>query len=194
MMTHARSSFLAVFAFAFTSVALAQTPCPSAPLSDHGTSVDGKPLLSPPAMASATIGSTSIMVHYSAPSVRCRKIFGGVVPYGQEWRTGANPATSFVTSGPLTIGALTIPAGSYTIFTLPAAPGTPWMFIVSTKTGEWGIPYPAGSDLGRTPMMGATLSSPQEVMSIGFEKTTGKSTQLHIKWETADEWVKIVAQ
>ena len=119
-----------------------------------------------------------------------RKIMGELVPYGQPWRTGANPATTLVTPVALKIGDLDVPAGTYTVFTLPES-ATTWKLIISKKTGEWGIPYPEGSDLGRTPMHVDSLSAPQENMSISFEKTHGATTQLHVKWETTDVWVKV---
>ncbi len=182
-------------ALAFTSVAAlgasAQMSSMDAPAKqDAGPA---KPLASPAAIAETTVDGAKITIHYNSPAMRGRTIMGGLVPYGQVWRTGANPATTLVTTGNLKIGSLTVPAGTYTLFTLPAAPGTPWQLIVSKKTGEWGIPYPAGNDLGRTPMHGATLPGPQESMTISFEKTTKHSTELHIKWETTDESVKIEA-
>ncbi|MGA7155878.1 MAG: DUF2911 domain-containing protein [Acidobacteriaceae bacterium] len=152
-----------------------------------------KPMLSPAAMTDVDLGGTHITIHYNSPRMRGRKIMGGLVPYGKPWRTGANPATSLVTTGDLKIGDLTVPAGSYTLFTLPEAPGTPWKLIVSKKTGEWGIPYPEGADFGRTPMREANLPAPQEDMSISFEHTKDHSTELHVKWDTTDEYVKIEA-
>jgi hypothetical protein len=143
-------------------------------------------------MAATTLGGQSIVIHYNTPSMRGRKIMGGLVPYGQVWRTGANPATTLVTPLDLMIGTLRVPAGTYTLFTLPTS-ASDWKLIVSKKTGEWGIPYPEGNDLGRTPMHFAMLPAAQEVMSLSFEKTTPTSTELHIKWETTDAWVKIEA-
>lgn len=151
-----------------------------------------KPLLSPPATAEVTLNGQQITIHYNSPSMRGRKIMGGLVPYDKPWRTGANPATTLITPVNLKIGTLDVPAGTYTIFTLPSQ--TQWLFIVSKKTGEWGIPYPEGNDLGRTPMTGATLPSPQESMSISFENTKGNTTELHVKWETTDEYVTVTAQ
>ncbi len=116
---------------------------------------------------------------------------GGQVPYGKVWRTGANPATSFTTAAALTLGTLHVPAGKYTLYTLPAAPGTPWQLIVNKETGQWGTVYHEAQDLGRTPLHETALPSPQEVMSITFEKTTGTTTQLHIRWEKVDEWVAV---
>lgn len=180
-----------LLAFAFTTAlpALAQD---MAPMTDHGTSVNGKPLASPPATAEVQLAGKTITIHYNSPRMRGRKIMGDLVPYGKEWRTGANPATTLITPVDLKIGDLTVPAGTYTLFTLPSE-GT-WQFIVSKKTGEWGIPYPAGFDLGRTPMMKRKLSSPLEDMTIAFEHTEGNKTQLHIKWETTDVYVPVIAQ
>jgi streptogramin lyase len=152
----------------------------------------GQPLASPAAMAAATVGGKSVVIHYNQPSMRGRKIMGDLVPYGQVWRTGANPATSFVTTGDLVIGDLKVPAGKYTLYTLPSG-DKPWQLIVNKQTGQWGTEYSQPQDLGRTPMHFAKLPSPQEVMSISFEKTTAGSTELHVKWETTDEWVKVEA-
>ncbi len=149
--------------------------------------------LSPPAMTSVALDGAQISVHYSSPAMRGRAIMGGLVPYGQVWRTGANKATSFVTSGDLKVGTLSVPAGSYTLFTLPQAPDTPWLLILSKKTGEWGIPYPDGDDLGRTPMHGAKLPKTQQSMTISFEHTGKRSTELHVRWENTDESVLIEA-
>ena len=132
----------------------------------------GKQLPSPPAVAEARLAGKSLTIRYNRPSMRGRTIMGGLVPYGKVWRTGANPATSFTTEADLTVGTLHVPAGSYTLYTLPAAPGTPWMLIVNKQTGQWGTEYDQAQDLGRTPMHGDKLPSPQEVMSLSFDKTS----------------------
>ena len=121
---------------------------------------------SPPAQAEVTLNGKAVTIHYNSPRMRGRKIMGELVPYGKVWRTGANPATSFVTDADLMIGDLHVPAGKYTLYTLPAAPGTPWQLIINKQTGQWGTEYNQGQDLGRTPMQHSTLSSPQENMSI----------------------------
>jgi hypothetical protein len=154
---------------------------------------DQKAMPSPPAQAEITLDGKAITVHYNSPRMRGRKIMGELVPYGKVWRTGANPATSFVTDGNLKVGDLSVPAGKYTLYTLPAASGAPWQLIINKHTGQWGTEYNQGEDLGRTPMHSATLPSPQEDMSISFEHTTKNSTELHVRWETTDEWVRIEA-
>jgi len=151
-----------------------------------------KPLASPPATASVSLNGKDITIHYNSPRMRGRKIMGDLVPYGKPWRTGANPATTLITPVNLKIGTLEVPAGTYTLFTLPNE--KEWLLIVSKKTGEWGIPYPEGNDLGRTPMTGATLPEPQEDMSISFENTQGNTTELHVKWEKTDEYVTVTAE
>ena len=128
---------------------------------------------------------------YNSPAMRGRKVMGELVPYGKVWRTGANPATSFVTAGDIMVGNLRVPAGSYTLFTLPAQAGSPWMLILNKQTGQWGLEYHQEQDLGRVPMKSATLPVPQELMSITFENRTPGSVELHIRWETTDEYVTI---
>ena len=117
---------------------------------------------------------------------------GELVPYGKVWRTGANPATTLVTATDLKIGQLDVPAGTYTLYTLPSKDA--WMLIVNRQTGQWGTVYDQSKDLGRTPMMSNGLAAPQEVMSISFDNTKGKTTELHVKWEKTDEFVTITAK
>ncbi|HVG26959.1 MAG TPA: DUF2911 domain-containing protein [Acidobacteriaceae bacterium] len=151
----------------------------------------GKAMSSPAETASVTLDGKAIKIHYNSPRMRGRTVMGGLVPYGQVWRTGANPATSFVTEGNVRIGDLNVPAGKYTLYTLPAAAGTPWMLIINKQTGQWGTEYSKDQDLGRTKMQASTLPGPQENMTISFEHTTKNSTELHVRWEKADEWVKV---
>ena len=152
-----------------------------------------EPLASPAATAETTLAGKAVTIHYNSPAMRGRVIMGALVPYGQVWRTGANPATTLITATGLKIGTLEVPAGTYTLYTLPAAPGIPWLLIVNKQTGQWGTEYHQEQDLGRTPLHSDKLAAPQESMSISFEKTTAHSTELHVKWETTDEWVKVEA-
>ena len=147
--------------------------------------------LSPPAKAEVSLPGASITIDYSAPSTRGRAIFGGVVPYDKVWRTGANSATTLKTTGNLKIGDLSVPAGTYTIYSLPTASG--WQLIINKQTGQWGTVYNEGQDLGRVPMEKASNASPVETMILDFEKTSGDSTELHIKWADADASVKVTA-
>jgi len=95
---------------------------------------------SPPAETSQTVdGEDGFGFHYNSPSIRGRKIFGGLVPYDKVWRTGANPATSLKTEVNLKIGTATVPAGNYTLYTLPSTGD--WKLIINKQTGQWGTKY-----------------------------------------------------
>ncbi len=146
--------------------------------------------LSPPAQAQCKFSDGKIIkTDYSSPRMKGRKIFGGLVPYGQVWRTGADNATTLVTDSNLRIGDKDVPAGGYTIFTIPNA--DKWVLIISKKTGEWGIPYPGeGEDFVRVDMRVSQISSPVENFTIGFDQT-GSTCAMHIDWETTRAGVDI---
>jgi hypothetical protein len=150
-----------------------------------------KAMPSPPATASVTVAGGTIDIRYNTPQMRGRKIMGGLVPYGKVWRTGANPATTIITSVPLKFGALLVPAGTHTLYSLPSE--ETWQLILNNQTGQWGTVYDQAKDLGRIPMQAKPMSAPQEGMSIRFENTTPTSTELHIRWETTDRYVVITA-
>jgi hypothetical protein len=138
---------------------------------------------SPPAQATWDLGGgKSVTIDYSSPHAKGRKIYGELVPFGQVWRTGANEATTLVTPVDLTIGGTAVPAGSYTIFTVPNK--DKWTLVVSKKTGEWGTDYPGqANDLARVDMKASTLPSPVENFTISFEKA-GSGANLNIDWDT----------
>jgi hypothetical protein len=146
---------------------------------------------SPPATATCDLGGgKTLTVDYSSPRMKGRKIFGDLVPYGQVWRAGANEATTFVTTADLKVGGKEVPAGNYTIFTIPEK--DKWTLIISKKTGEWGIPYPgANFDFAREEMKSSSLPSPVEDFTIAFEKS-GNGCTMHIDWETTRASVEIV--
>lgn len=148
----------------------------------------GKP--SPAASATCDLGGgKTVKTAYSSPRMKGRKIYGGLVPYGEVWRTGANEATTFVTGADITVGGTKVPAGNYTIFTVPTA--DKWTLIVNKKTGEWGIPYKYESDeLARIDMKVSKLPSPVEDFKISFEKSATGCT-MNIDWETTRASVDI---
>jgi hypothetical protein len=150
------------------------------------------PPASPAATAEVTLNGKAVAIHYNSPRLKGRTIGGDIVPYGQVWRTGANPATTLITATNLKIGTLSVPAGTYTIYTMPNS--NQWLLIVNKQTGQWGTEYSESKDLGRTPMQSKTAPSSQENMSISFEHTKGASTELHVKWATTDEYVNVQAQ
>jgi len=145
---------------------------------------------SPPAQATWDLGGgKSVTIDYGSPRAKGRKIYGELVPFGQVWRTGANEATTLVTPVDLTIGGTTVPAGSYTIFTVPNK--DKWTLVISKKTGEWGTDYPGqANDLARVDMKVSTSPSPVENFTISFEKA-GNGANLNIDWDTTHASVMV---
>jgi len=146
---------------------------------------------SPPAQAQCKFpDGKTITVDYSSPRAKGRKIFGGLVPYGEIWRTGANEATTFVTDADLTVGKVTVPARGYTIFTIPNP--DKWTLIINKKTGEWGIPYKYEADeLGRVDMKVSATSGPVENFTIAFDQSSN-ACRLNLSWENTQASVEFV--
>ena len=166
-----RRTLLSLALPALTVVLLSNmAPFPAAAQEASPANDYGKKLPSPPAQAQASLDGKMVTIDYGAPSMRGRKIFGGLLSYGKVWRTGANPATSLKTEVNLKIGDLSVPAGSYTIYSVPSE--TTWKLIVNKQTGQWGTVYNQDQDLGRTDMQrGPAPTSPVERFVIKFEKT-----------------------
>src|SRR6266516_2446166 len=145
---------------------------------------------SPPAQAQCKFSDgKTITVDYSSPRMKGRKIFGELVPYGEVWRTGANDATTFVTTADLTAEGKDIPAGNYTIFTVPTQ--DKWTLIVNKHTGEWGIPYKYESEeLARVPMSLSKTSGPVENFTINLNQSDG-GCALQMSWENTQTSIKL---
>jgi hypothetical protein len=173
---HKRIAFFASLVVALTVAASCQSKRPS-----------------PAASASCDLGGgKTIKTDYSSPRMKGRKIYGDLVPFGEVWRTGANEATTFVASANVVVGGKAVPAGSYTIFTVPTA--DKWTLIVNKKTGEWGIPYKYESDeLTRVDMKVSKLPAPVEDFTIAYDKS-GNGCTLRIDWETTRAAVDISAK
>jgi Protein of unknown function (DUF2911) len=150
---------------------------------------------SPPASAACKFSDgKTLTIDYSSPRAKGRKIFGNkdaqaLVPFGEVWRTGANEATTFVANTNLTVGDKAVPAGSYTIFTLPREDS--WMLIISKKTGEWGTDYPGDKeDLARVSMKVSKTSAAVENFTIAVDGS-GKKCTLNMEWENTRASVEI---
>jgi hypothetical protein len=149
-----------------------------------------KQQLSPPGEASVKFDDgKTVTIKYSRPSMRGRKIFGELVPYGKVWRTGANSATSLTTDTTLDIGGTNVPAGRYTLYSLPGEKS--WELIVNKQTGQWGTNYDQGQDLARIPMKLSQLPSGLEIFTISLDKTGAKSAVLKLDWELTSASVNI---
>ena len=135
-----------------------------------------------------------VKIDYSSPRAKGRKIFGtaaeqALVPYGEVWRTGANEATTLETDANVKVGGKPVPAGKYTIFTIPKP--DEWMLVISKKTGEWGTDYPGEKeDLARVPMTGSKTSGPVENFTIAFDQGGSKCT-LRMEWADTRASVEI---
>ncbi len=127
-----------------------------------------------------TVDGAKISITYGRPSLKGRSV-KEVAPFGKEWRTGADEATTLTTDKALTFGGLAVPAGTYTLYTLPGE--KEWQLIISKKTGQWGIPYPTGEDLGRVPMKVTTASQPVEQLTIAIDDAAAGGT-LKVSWGT----------
>jgi hypothetical protein len=138
--------------------------------------------VSPPADTSVTIGGKRIAIKYCAPSLHGRKIFGGLEPYDKVWRAGANDATAFHTDADLDMKGLAVPKGDYTLFVW--LDRTQWQLIISKATGEWGLDYPRGKDLGRIKMDMGKPPSPIDKYKITLSSAGGNQGKLQLEWET----------
>jgi hypothetical protein len=142
--------------------------------------------LSPPAKAEAKIGGKNVTIDYSAPSKRERVIMGELVPYGKVWRTGANAATKLTTETDLMIGNLHVPAGTYSLFTIPGE--KEWTLIVNKQTGMPPSEYDEKQDLGRVKMKVAKVKDTVETFNIGLNKNL-----LTLTWENTTASVPVTA-
>ncbi len=135
---------------------------------------------SPREVVMAEIGGSQISVEHGRPSKRGRVIWGTLVPYGRWWMPGADEATSFTTTRPLTFGDLNVPAGDYTLYTQPD--DTTFMLIINSETGQFHTTYHSDRDLGRVEMQKAAASSPAEMLTFGIDTREGGGA-LKLTWD-----------
>ena len=144
--------------------------------------------ISPHETVSAVVDGNRVTVTYGRPytkdpkSGEPRKIWGGLVPFGKVWRTGADEATTLITQKPLVFGETTIPAGAYTLYMLPQADG-PAKLIVNKQLGQWGMQYDEQQDLARIDMKKDALEKPVNQLTMAVSKNSGGGGVLKIRWE-----------
>jgi hypothetical protein len=134
---------------------------------------------SPTDTVTATIDGAEMEVVYSRPAMRGREIWGGLVPFGEVWRTGANAATHFSTSRPIRLGDLDLPAGDYTLWSTFTPEGA--TLIVNSQTGQWGTAYDAEQDFGRTALEQRAVDEPVERFTIEIAESEG-TPELRLVW------------
>jgi hypothetical protein len=122
----------------------------------------------------------SIKVDYSTPSKKGRVIFGQLVPYGEVWRTGANEATVIEFGQPVTVAGKALPAGKYSLWSIPTAAN--WTFIFNGETGQWGTNYDAQRDVLRVSVPATRATAPAEQLDLRFEQARG-GADLVVHWD-----------
>jgi DUF2911 family protein len=132
--------------------------------------------------ARATIGPATFSVDYGRPLLRGRTLLGNVISYDRVWRTGANAATQFTTSAPIRLAGLPLPAGTYTLWTIPHVHGVD--LIVNRQTGQWGTEYRRAQDLGTAPMQSDSVTPPVEKFTISIEASDTRRGTLVMSWGT----------
>lgn len=125
-----------------------------------------------------TVDGATITISYGRPYLKGRPL-EKLTPRGQVWRTGADEATTLTTTKPLMFGSLMIPAGTYTLYTVPNAGG--WKLIVNRQTGQWGTEYNEDRDLGRVDLKVEKTAGPVEQFTIGIDDTPGGGL-LKLEW------------
>jgi hypothetical protein len=157
------------------------------------------PRISPDAKVTQQLGLTDLTVTYSRPGVKGRSVWAGTLaPYGKEWRTGANNATTFETTDPITFGGKPLPAGKYGLATVPGE--KEWIVIVNSVSDAWGTVYDPSKDVLRVTVP-AESAPHQEWMSIGFEdlmpnegNAIADKANLVIRWEKVRVAVPIAVE
>jgi hypothetical protein len=140
------------------------------------------PAASPACTLKQHIGLTDVEIEYSRPGVKDRTIFGGLVPYGKVWRTGANAATKITFSTPVKLNGTDIPAGTYALFTIPGE--DEWTIIINKGAAQWGaFQYDEKADVVRFQATPVKLSKPMETFVIEFTDIRDESARLNLAWE-----------
>ena len=144
--------------------------------------------VSPHETVSAVIDGSRVTVIYGRPYTKdpktgeARKIWGGLVPYGKVWRTGADEATTLITQKPLVFGETTVPAGTYTLYMLPQEDGSAKL-IINKQVGQWGTQYDEKQDLARVDLKKDALEKPLDQLAIAVSKNSAGGGVLKISWE-----------
>lgn len=172
------TSFALLTAAAATAASLTSTTAP--------TPVQGLdfPATSPRGTIQQRVGVTDVEVTYSRPSMRGRQVFGGLEPYGNVWRTGANGATRVTFSTDVSLGGTEVPAGSYALLSIPGK--DEWTVILNKDTELFGAyGYDQTKDLARITVEPEALSTPVETLTFGFSDLSSSGTAtMHFEWET----------
>src|ERR1044071_8636549 len=147
---------------------------------------------SPHDSTETTLKGKKITIEYGRPFLKGRKVGQELAPYGKVWRTGADEATALNTEIDLNIGGAKVPAGNYTLYTLPSE-GT-WKLIINKQTGQWGTKYDESQDLARVDMKKTALPQSVEQFTISFDKKNESTADLNLDWGNTRVSVEVKAQ
>ena len=175
---------IALITFVFTAFAAQQPPPQGQPQEQPQQAkppADKSKRPSPPGTAEVTLKGKKITIEYSRPYLKGRHVGQELAPFDKVWRTGANEATSLTTEANLNIGGTNVPAGSYTLYSLPSE-GT-WKLIINKQTGQWGTNYDEQQDLARIDMQKSQTEQPVEQFTISFKKKSDNAADLVMEWE-----------
>jgi hypothetical protein len=144
--------------------------------------------LSPRDSTLASLAGAAVRIDYSSPARRGRTIEGQVIPWDLIWRTGANQATRLTTDRDLQIGDAHVPAGTYSLWTLPQRSG--WTLIVNRQHGQWGTEYDPAQDLARIQMVSEPSTDSLERFTISLN-TEGDAGRLVLAWDDIYVWTPV---
>lgn len=144
-----------------------------------------EPKASPLALSHITLDDgTYVKIHYSSPRKRGREIFGGLVPFGEVWRFGANEATEITITQPILFGGEEVEAGTYAVFTVPGE--DEWTIILNRNLGQWGaFSYAEDADYARLTVPAERADDSYEAFTITLEENEdGSGAMMHVAWDT----------
>jgi Protein of unknown function (DUF2911) len=182
-----------------TSLLLAAFVFAASPLSAQNKRAASTGGNSPHETTSATVDGNRVTIVYGRPYTKNprtgeeRKIWGGLVPYDKVWRTGADEATLLITEKPIVIGGITVPAGAYSLYTLPKEDGSAKL-IINKQIGQWGTQYDESKDLARVDLKKEMLDTPVDQFTISVGKNPSGGGILKMKWEKTEYSVPFTVQ
>lgn len=145
---------------------------------------------SPPATATGKIGDATIIIDYSSPSVKGRKIFGGILPYGKLWRAGANEATMFQTDKDITVEGKKLAAGKYSFFATPGE--NEWTIFFNSETGQWGDKKGGDANMDPAKTVLTVVVKPKKLKELNEKlEYAVRSNGFGFKWENTDVFVRV---
>jgi hypothetical protein len=147
-----------------------------------------EPRKSPHETVKATIDGANISIEYGRPYMKGRKVEGGLIPYDDVWRTGADEATTLTSDKALVIGGTTVPAGKHTLYT--AATAGDWKLVINNQTGQWGTVYDQKQDLARVALQKTAISPAVEQFTILIEPAGGGGV-IKLRWNVTEASVPL---